>query len=194
MLSAYVSMPRVSWAADHGCHELRQALTLIGRKVQAELRAPPQHVVLGLRPFALHEIAHLRAGEIGTQARPEVLEAARGPEHAVDARPVGSHQPPRLRLTQKRPRPARLRYEARDAVPRELAARQARVPGPCRSSLEEMSEAIQRLLGQAPIGRDLAAVDRQQRRLALVEGQDIVAADVLRPLGPVVVQRTHTGE
>src|SRR5262245_57759405 len=139
MLPAYVSMPRLSCAAaDHGGHELRQALALVGRETQAELRAPPQHVVLGLRPFALHEIAHLRTGEIGAQPRPEVLEAARGPEHAGDARAIGAHQPPRVRLAQKRPCPARLRHEPLDAVPRELAARQARVPGPWGSSFEKM--------------------------------------------------------
>src|SRR5262249_7048789 len=78
MLPAYVSMARVSCGApDQGGHELPQALTLVGRKTQAELRAPPQHVVFGLRPFALHEIADLRAGEIGAQARPELLEAVR---------------------------------------------------------------------------------------------------------------------
>ena len=59
-----------------------------------------------------------------------------------------------------------------------------------------MREAVEGLLGQSSVGRDLAAVDGQQRRraVALVESEDIVAGDVLRLLEAVVVERADAGE
>ena len=58
-----------------------------------------------------------------------------------------------------------------------------------------MRQLRQGVLGKAPIGRDLAAIDGEERRLAvtLVEHQGIVAADVLRLAGAVVIERAHAG-
>ena len=95
-----------------------------GEKRKPSLRAPPQHVVLGLRPFPFHQIAHLRRREVGAKAGSEILEPPRRPEHALEARPVGAHQAPRVRLAQERPRSAGLGDERLDAVMGKLSARQ----------------------------------------------------------------------
>ena len=78
----------------------------------------------------------------------------------------------------------------------EIAARQMRPFGPGWSGLDDVPKAVDRLFGKAPVGRDLAAVNVQQRCLAvlLIERQDIIAADVLRLTGAVVVERANAGE
>src|SRR5262249_49670438 len=40
---------------------------------EPELAAPPQYVLRGLRPFVAHHVADLGAGEIGADARPEII-------------------------------------------------------------------------------------------------------------------------
>src|SRR5258708_1866586 len=84
--------------ADAAGHEPRQALALVGREAQAELGTPPQHVLLGLRPFPLHQVAHLRAGEVGAEARSEILPDPGRTENAIEARSIGAHQAPRVLL------------------------------------------------------------------------------------------------
>ena len=71
-----------------------------------------------------------------------------------------------------------------------------RLPGPGRAARNNMRQTVERLLRQPPIGRDLAAIDREERRLAvaLVEGQEIVAGDVLGLAGAVVMERADPGE
>src|SRR4051794_22503253 len=49
--------------ADNIGHEFRQALALLARQLEAELAAPPENVVRGLRPLMRHQVAHFRASE-----------------------------------------------------------------------------------------------------------------------------------
>src|SRR5258707_3585411 len=68
-----------------------------------------------------------------------------------------------------------------------------RVLGPRPSGRDDMRKALERMFGQAAIGRDLAAVNGQKRRLAIafVEGEDIVAGYVLRFSRAVIVERAN---
>src|SRR5712691_5007877 len=126
--------------ADTAGHEPRQALALIGREAQAELGAPPQHVLLGLRPFPLHQVAHLRAGEVGTEAWSEILQSPSRTENALETRSIRAHQPPRVLLAQERTRSARRRHQRLEAVRGEFAARQMRILGPRGTGLEHVRE------------------------------------------------------
>ena len=65
--------------------------------------------------------------------------------------------------------------------------------GPGRPGHEEVRDLFQRRLCEPAIGGDLAAVNREQRRLAMgrVERQHVIAADVLGRLGAIAVQRPH---
>ncbi len=58
-----------------------------------------------------------------------------------------------------------------------------------------MGKPSENVFGQTAEGRELAAIDRQERRdaKALVEHERIVAADVLRPASAVVIKGTHAG-
>src|SRR5258707_15809710 len=71
-----------------------------------------------------------------------------------------------------------------------------RVLGPRPSGRDDMRKALERMFGQAAIGRDLAAVNGQKRRLAIafVEGEDIVAGYVLRFSRAVIVERANARE
>ena len=57
-----------------------------------------------------------------------------------------------------------------------------------------MGNAVDRLFGEPPVGRDLAAINGQERSLALIKAQDVIAAYVLRPLGAIVIERANAGE
>ena len=87
-----------------------------------------------------------------------------------------------------------MRDERIHAVAREISAGQMRSFGPCRSGLDDMGNAVDRLFGEPPVGRDLAAINGQERSLALIEAQDVIAAYVLRPLGAIVIERANAGE
>ena len=99
------------------------------RQAQAELGAPPQHVLGGPRPFVPHQIAHLGRREVGAEARRRESSQRLGvAQDALDPRAVGAHQPPRMRPRsrngQARERP---RHERVDAVAGKVAARQRRL-------------------------------------------------------------------
>src|SRR5205085_6811500 len=78
----------------------------------------------------------------------------------------------------------------------DLATRQRLGGGPrALHAAEERGQLLQRLLGEAAVGGDLAAEDRQQRRAAgvVVHLEHVVARD-LRGIGrAVVVERAHAG-
>src|ERR1700694_5790013 len=97
--------------ADCRGHEPCQSFSLLGREAQAELAAPPQHIILGLRPFPLHQITHLDRREIGTEAGSEVFQAASRAEHALDPRSIGTHETSDLLLVEEWPRFERLGHQ-----------------------------------------------------------------------------------
>ena len=78
-----------------------------------------------------------------------------------------------------------------------IAAGQRRLCGPAVARLGAAQigrKPFQRLLGEAAIGRDLAAIDRQQRRAAgLVELENIIAGGRLGFAGAVVIERADAG-
>ena len=61
---------------------------------------------------------------------------------------------------------------------------------------EKVPQTRQHLFGKTPIGRDLAAIDRQERRfaIALVQDQFIIATDILGLARAIVIKRAHAGK
>src|SRR5438876_2401838 len=137
----------VSCATDHSCHDICQARAFFRRKTQAQLRAPPEHIVRGLRPFLLDEVSHLRGREIRANAGSELLQAASRAEYAFDPRAICAHQAHHVRLVQERPRFPRHCRERLDAVIREIAARQMRPFGPGWSGLDDVPKTVDLLFG-----------------------------------------------
>src|SRR3979490_724536 len=106
-------------------------------------------------------------------------------------------QPVGMRRRQKRivaPRFRRWRGDRRNV---EIAAGQRRFGGPAFAGLgaaQIWRQTFERLLGEAPIGGDLAAVDRQPRRAAgVVEFENVIAGSGLGFAGAVVIQRPNAG-
>src|SRR5689334_25265936 len=97
-------------------HEARQLLPLLAREAQAELAAPPQHIVRGLRPFTLHQISDFRTGEISPEVRSEVFQAPRRPEQPLGPGAIGADQPAHLRLAEEWTRAACLFDERLQSV------------------------------------------------------------------------------
>src|SRR3974377_1682150 len=91
-------------AADERRHELSQSLALLGGEPQAELAAPPQHIVRTVCPFPFHQVAHLGSGKVGAEPWSELLPAPRRAEHTIGARSIGAHQTPNVLLAQERTR------------------------------------------------------------------------------------------
>ena len=147
----------------HRAEHLRHALALRLRHQQAGLGAPPQHVLRGPRPFALDEIAQLALGEAGAEILAQVAVAdhrlrmrAVAPE---DRRSVASGMCGWLpknasRASTRGTPPKSLPGQRRAVGPRGLHAREVR------------RELVQRVLGETPVGGDLAAEHRQHRRRA----------------------------
>src|SRR5581483_8639092 len=119
-------------------HEAGQRLAFLWRREEPELGAPPQHIVAGLRPFVVHQVAHLGPGEVAGETGPEILEALRLPENARRAGAVGVRQPARMRSGEERIAVAQSGDERIEAVEGKIAARQRAPRGPRRLALEEV--------------------------------------------------------
>lgn len=81
-------------------------------------------------------------------------------------------------------------------VAADIAAGQHRGFGPCRAdAFVVRRQFLQRMLGQLAIGGQLAAKDRQQRRLPIIimDIKRVIAGDRLRRVGFIVAQRAHAG-
>ncbi len=78
----------------------------------------------------------------------------------------------------------------------EIAAGKRRLRRPRSAHGEEMREFRQCRFGEAAIGRDLAAVNGQQRGDAepFIEGEHVVARDIVRIHRAVIVERADAGE
>ncbi len=152
---------------------------------QSELGPAPQHVVGSLRPFVRHQIADLGRRQVGAEVWSEIVKAACAEARmSTDPRAVGARQAAGVALAQERTREPQPGDQPLDAVDIEIATRQRRALGPVRPRAEHRRELAVGLLRETAIGRDLAAIDRQQRRLAgdPVELQHVVARRVLRLL------------
>ena len=148
-------------------HERRKPRPLVAGSVQSELGPAPQHVVGSLRRrFVRHQIADLGRRQVGAEVWSEIVEAPGGRQDVAD---------PRAR----RPAPGGGRG-SRSGTDRRAAARRSASSMPSTSKsppgsgaplvrvwprAEHRRELFVGLLGETAIGRDLAAVDRQQRRL-----------------------------
>ena len=156
-------------------HQRATRRALGRRQVQAELGAPPQHVVGAARPFVR------RAGSrssrlVQARARPAAPSAVAA-EQRLDARAVGARQPVQQR---RRPAPDGAARAPATKRSKSVSGRRGRADpgaqvaagqqGAARSRRRAHrraapAEPVGRLLGELAEGRDLAAPDGEQRRL-----------------------------
>ena len=113
----------------------------------------------------LHEVAHFGAGQFRSEGRTEIAALFGVAEDRLDVRTVGRDQPPRLILAEKPPALARLVDLVVEAAPGEIAAGQRRLRGPARRHRIERRKLRDRPLRAQPRGGDVAAENRDQRRL-----------------------------
>ena len=150
------------------------------------------------RPFALHQIAHLGGRQVRAETFAEILERL-SPRRGYRRSACHKRCTSRLRMRRAQKRPC-ARASARSAPrrrPREYRRPAAARARSRRGRPAKKCESIcHRGFRQLPVGRDLAAEHREQRRLAiaLVEIEMIVARGVLRLRGAVVVKRAHAGK
>ena len=143
---------------------------------------------------------HLDGGEIGAEAQAEIGRFLHGLEHGIDARAIGGREAARMIRAEERPGPLRTRHQGFQPVIDEIAARQRAARGPWPRARKEMRKLRHDVFGKPPVGRDLAAIDREQRRFAgaLVEAQHIFAAQILRTnvsgfSCAIIIERAHAG-
>src|SRR5438309_125424 len=76
---------------------------------------------------------------------------------------------------------------------RKVSAGERRIGGPRRAEPEVRAETLERELGEAPIGGDLSAVDREQRCLpgAAIEIEHVLAREILGTARAVIEQLAH---
>src|SRR5580700_6562870 len=84
-------------------YEIGERAPLRLRKSQSQFGSPPQYVVGGLRPFLLHQVAHLGSREISAEAFAQIVDPGHILEHVFHARPVSMREPPRVLIAEKRP-------------------------------------------------------------------------------------------
>src|ERR1051325_11491431 len=70
-------------------HETSDGLALLPGQDEAELAAPPQHVLGGLGPLVPPQVADLGAGEVGPEPWSEIVNPVDRSEHDAHARPLG---------------------------------------------------------------------------------------------------------
>src|SRR6476620_10368540 len=118
-------------------------------------------------------------------------------EHLAGAGAIGMRQTVGMRQGKKWIFSDQLGGQRRYCRDVQITAGQRRFCGPALARLgaaQIRREAFERFLGEAAIGRDLAAVDRQQRRAAgRVEFENVVAGGGLGFAGAVVIERANAG-
>ncbi len=178
-------------------HESAEHRRLDVREHEPELGAAPQHVLNGPGEFLGHQVAHLRFRERRAEGQPEVRRRPDVGENRFRPCTIGRNEPTRMWRGQERIVGHQFGRERRGAVDGEIAARQGRVSGPGPAERrEKRRELFERRLGEAPVSRDLAAEDRQQRRAVRrrVELQHVVARRRLGVAHVIVMERTHAGK
>src|SRR3954468_2839753 len=146
-------------------HERAQRVAIGRRHGQAELCTAPEDVVWKPRPFLCHEIAYLRAGQLRPESRTKVGPLLGLAEDGRNTRPISADQTLRVSLAEKTPALAGVIYLSLEPRPLKVAARQRRVRGPARRHRIERRQLRYRPLRAQAGSGDIAAEDRQQRRL-----------------------------
>src|SRR5689334_19264988 len=133
--------------------------------VQTALRAAPQDVIRGSRPFLVDEIAQLALGE----SRAEVFAQAAVANDFIGARSMAAKNGAQGRRRDLRV-PCKECISQSDAgLTAEIAAGKRRAMGPWSLELREVRpQPLKDSLGQVPVRGDLAAEDRKHRRCASV--------------------------
>src|SRR5258707_475652 len=184
------------WRRSSG-HESIERRHLGIRKHKPELGATPQHVGGGSGEFLPHQIAHLSFRQRCTESYTEIGRGARAGQNALRALAISSRKP------------ARMRWFKECIVLRELPGeRGGLASAPSRQSPEcrpagampaewrkKGREASKCSLGEASVGGDLAAEDRQQRRAPWrrIEFQHIVPRRGLSVTRMIIMERSHAG-
>ena len=148
-------------------------------------------------PFGRHQVPDFALRQGGAEGLAEIGQRFRVAEHLGGAGAVGMRQPVGVSGRQERIVAHQFRRQRRDRRDIHVAAGQRRFAGPAllRFGAAQIGrEPLQRLFGEPPIGRDLAAIDRQQRRAAgRIEFEHIIAGGGLGFAGAVVIERTNAG-
>src|SRR6185295_2976693 len=160
--------------------------------MQAELTPSPENIFRRLRPFFPAEIVDLPSVELRQHFFAQVLQAARVADHALDASAI------RARISRSKaggqPGPATLdaSQEARGAAAGQVASGKLRLrgPGPA-ATTESWREHVDGRLRKTPVGRDLAAEHREQRRVFALELEFVVARDARGIARLVIEQGPH---
>ncbi|MCY1301146.1 hypothetical protein D9M70_507400 [compost metagenome] len=165
--------------------------------MQAVFGPTVKNVVRRQRPFVVDEEARLALAKERAEGRPEILD--RGGTGKQRMRPGAIE--PRIMLGeiggQKAVACLEISQELLEIGIRHVAARQMGACRPGRSHLgEEGFQPFQCMFGKLAERGDLAAEDREQRRLAIgrIDLENIVAGDGGGVFGVVVIERAHAGE
>ena len=135
-------------------------------------------------------------GEPGAVVLAEIRERFRVADDLLDARAVGPREAPRDGDGQEAPAPPHVDDEAPEITGRQVAAGERRAVRPAaRADAERVLQFFEHGFGEAPVGRQLAAEDRQERRLSgrLRQFDSIVARDARCARRRVVPERPHAG-
>ncbi len=183
-------------ASVASAHPLRDARGLRGGEVQPQLGAAPQRVLGGAGPLRVHHVSQLRLGEAAAEGLAEVGHAARVREDGPRACPVGPRQAVRQGGGQPGVAAPQVAQEAGEVAAGQVAAGQGGAAGPGGGAGcgQVGQQPVQRVLGEAAVGGDLAAEHREHRRGRGAQLQHVVAGDGGGVGGAVVVQRAHARE
>src|SRR5437667_10568218 len=186
---------RGSLVGESFSHMLGESAALLFRKMQAALGAPPQDILGVARPLLRDKILDFR-GVKRSPAMTTVVGQRRGvTKDLFYARAVPTQKDLTVFGRQEGVKIRNFCAIRCKIAARQVSPRQCRAVRPCGAhARKELPELGQRMLSKAAIGRNLAAVDRQQRRCSLgirIELEDIVPRYRGGVDAAVVVQRPH---
>src|SRR5438046_1102377 len=162
--------------------------------MQSELRSPPQNIFGRLRPFLLDQIIDFTRTQ-GPEALAQILCKPRAFENALRSRPIGPKNAPRIALRQEGIAALEIGNAALHFRVGKITARKRRLRRPWRlESRKERGDFVEHRFGELAERRDLAAEDREQRRLCLgrLELQYIFARRFLGLACSIIVKRADT--
>src|SRR5262245_26923982 len=177
-----------------GRQPLGQLLAPAFADVQSKLRAAPQHVICRHGPLLRQQVGGLALEEAGAEMRAKPSGVPAGGKHLARERAIAANQTLRGCLSERWDRRGQFGRQARELVVGKIAARQRDIARPGRARRwKYRSELGKSLLGQMPVGRDLAANDGQQRRRTRgrLEVEYKIARRVLRRTLPIIIERAN---
>src|SRR5215472_696477 len=146
--------------------------------MESDLAAPPENVLRRSRPFAADEVADLALAEPAAEILAEIAGLLGIAQHLDGGGAVAADEIADERRGKRRMLRGKARRVLAGAGGTDIAAGESSLGGPGGAqAAKEGRELLERVLGELSIGRDLAAEDREERRLSrvAVELQHVVA-------------------